>query len=193
MYRQVPSTPILNMSSYPVWYALYVKSRHEKKVMGLLNTKEFPYYLPIHKVLRIWSDRKKWVEEPLLRGYIFVPVCKDKGRTLEQYLNIPGIVSVVRFNGLPATISRNELKALDQFMQLGYHLEQTQAEELNPGDFIQVVGGPFKGLIGRVMREKNSQHFLVSLQSFNTAIKAAVPKQILKHIEHDSIPYAEAL
>ena len=29
-------------------------------------------YLPLKKVLKQWSDRKKWVEEPLFRSYIFI-------------------------------------------------------------------------------------------------------------------------
>ena len=59
------------------WYALYVKSRAEKKVAADLSANSIEYYLPLQKVLKQWSDRKKWVEEPLFRSYVFVRIISD--------------------------------------------------------------------------------------------------------------------
>ncbi len=38
------------------WYALYTKSRAEKKVAQEFERKKFDYYLPLHKELKVWSD-----------------------------------------------------------------------------------------------------------------------------------------
>ena len=54
------------------WIAVYTKPRHEKTVENELLKKGFEVYLPILKERRKWSDRKKWVEFPLFRSYIFV-------------------------------------------------------------------------------------------------------------------------
>ena len=48
------------------WYAVYVKSRTEKKVALEFKYEEIDHYLPLIKRLKQWSDRKKWVEEPYL-------------------------------------------------------------------------------------------------------------------------------
>ncbi|HDO06779.1 MAG TPA: hypothetical protein ENG85_03760, partial [Bacteroidetes bacterium] len=61
-----------------VWYALYVRSRTEKKVAVELEGADIDFYLPLEKRLRQWSDRKKWVEEPLFRSYIFVHITQKE-------------------------------------------------------------------------------------------------------------------
>ena len=45
------------------WYALYVKSRSEKKVLTQLEEQGFEAFLPLVTHVKQWSDRKKKVEE----------------------------------------------------------------------------------------------------------------------------------
>ena len=54
------------------WYAVYVKSRYEKKTSKLLEDRNIETYLPLIGRLKQWSDRKKTVEEPLFKSYLFV-------------------------------------------------------------------------------------------------------------------------
>ena len=56
------------------WYALYTFPRFEKKVYKRLVERGIEAYLPLQKKLRKWKDRKKWIEEPLIRSYIFVKI-----------------------------------------------------------------------------------------------------------------------
>ena len=56
------------------WYAIYTRPRWEKKVYGMLMEKEVETYCPLNKVQKKWSDRLKWVEEPLFKSYLFVKV-----------------------------------------------------------------------------------------------------------------------
>lgn len=46
------------------WYVLTTKPKFEKKVNQGLNKAHIINYLPLHKKLRVWNDRKKWVEMP---------------------------------------------------------------------------------------------------------------------------------
>ena len=62
------------------WYAIYVRSRHEKKVHQLLLEIGIESSLPLIKTTRKWSDRKKKVEIPLFRGYVFVKIDVDKDK-----------------------------------------------------------------------------------------------------------------
>ena len=59
------------------WYAIYTKPRWEKKLAEKLEEKRIDHYLPMVKTLKLWSDRKKWVNEPLFKSYIFVHVTQD--------------------------------------------------------------------------------------------------------------------
>ena len=49
------------------WYAIYVKSRAEKKVALELEYNNIDYYLPLIKRLKQWSDRRGriWLLKPM--------------------------------------------------------------------------------------------------------------------------------
>ena len=68
------------------WYALYTRSRSEKKVLIELQYAQIEAYLPLVTRLKMWSDRKKKVEEPLFRSYIFVYIDEREYFTA---LNVP--------------------------------------------------------------------------------------------------------
>lgn len=74
------------------WYAIYVNVKHEKKVVQKLRDINIEAYSPIVKKHQQWSDRKKWVEFPMLSGYVFVNIdisVKDK------VLQCPGVFSFI--------------------------------------------------------------------------------------------------
>ena len=56
------------------WYVIYVRSRHEKNVYSALLDKGIEASLPMKTVVREWSDRKKKVQLPLFRSYVFVNI-----------------------------------------------------------------------------------------------------------------------
>ena len=56
------------------WRVFYTQARAEKKCEQRLVQRRVEVYLPTHKVVRQWKDRKKKVVEPLFRNYIFVRV-----------------------------------------------------------------------------------------------------------------------
>jgi transcription termination/antitermination protein NusG len=136
-------------------------------------------YLPLTKSLKVWSDRKKWVEEPLFRGYIFVPQNK---LLADKLLQIPGVVNFVRYNGDKAIIKAEELKVLQHFIEQGYHIENVDLESINPGDFVEIQAGPFKGLKGEIYEKANKCEFTLSLESIGQVIKVNVPGEILKRV-----------
>jgi transcription termination/antitermination protein NusG len=136
-------------------------------------------YLPLTKSLKVWSDRKKWVEEPLFRGYIFVPQNK---LLADKLLQIPGVVNFVRYNGDKAIIKSEELKVLQHFIEQGYHIENVDLESINPGDFVEIQAGPFKGLKGEIYEKANKYEFTLSLESIGQVIKVNVPGEMLKRV-----------
>jgi transcriptional antiterminator RfaH len=63
---------ILRKKEENKWYALYTRPRAEKQVYQRLTEAGVETFLPLQKTYRMWSDRKKLVEKPLLSSYIFV-------------------------------------------------------------------------------------------------------------------------
>ena len=96
------------------WYALYTRSRHEKKVDYQLREKGIESYLPLQRVLRKWSDRKKWVEEPLFRCYVFVHVDPaNRLRALQTF----GVVRFVTFSDEPAVVRDDEIENIRRILR----------------------------------------------------------------------------
>jgi len=76
------------------WYAIYVKSRHEFKVVERLTKSGIEAFLPAVERIRKWKDRKKLIKFPLFPGYLFVHIEKSYDLILRT-LKTPGVVRML--------------------------------------------------------------------------------------------------
>ena len=83
------------------WYALHVRSRHEKSVHAQLQGKEQDAFLPTYLVKNKWADRWKTVSLPLFPGYVF---CRFDIAARYSVLETSGVIDVVRVGAEPAAI-----------------------------------------------------------------------------------------
>jgi transcription antitermination factor NusG len=60
------------------WFALYTKPRWEKKINTALLKKGIESWCPLQIIEKQWSDRKKIIEEPLFRSYVFVKISAEE-------------------------------------------------------------------------------------------------------------------
>ena len=138
------------------WYAIYVRSRHEKSVHSELQKKGIESSLPLTIVTRQWSDRRKKVEVPLFRGYVFVKI--DIKNEKLPVLTTSGVVKFVTFNNVTVPIPEDQMYWLQQMIASDLLLSQEQ--DFPVGTEIDVMFGPLKGLRGQV-KQKNSETRLV--------------------------------
>ena len=138
------------------WYAIYVRSRYEKSVHSELQKKGIESSLPLTIVTRQWSDRRKKVEVPLFRGYVFVKI--DIKNEKLPVLTTSGVVKFVTFNNVTVPIPEDQMYWLQQMIASDLLLSQEQ--DFPVGTEIDVMFGPLKGLRGRV-KQKNSETRLV--------------------------------
>jgi transcription antitermination factor NusG len=130
------------------WYAIRVKSRSEKKVNADLQDQGIESFLPLQRRLRIWSDRKKWVEMPLISGYVFVHISRKEYETVLRTMNV---VCFVYFQGKAAIINDKDILTLKRMLgQSELELEVT-LEELKPGQMVEVISGPLCGVVGELI------------------------------------------
>ena len=73
------------------WHVIYTKSKWEKKVDNLLLQQGFDSWCPVEKKERFWTDRKKIIEVPLFRSYVFVKMSK------EDHTKVLSTIGVVNF------------------------------------------------------------------------------------------------
>lgn len=130
----------------PYWYAVYIRPNMEKKVTASLEHKGIVVYCPLQKVERQWSDRRKVLEVPAFKGYVFVNI-HDTIRW--QILATTGVLNFVCHDGRPARIPQKEIDEVRRFFQdLGDQTVMETDIELN--DIARVYSGPLMGLQGEV-------------------------------------------
>lgn len=139
------------------WFAVYTKPRWEKKVAASLKAKGLMAYCPFQKTLRQWSDRKKWVELPLLPSYVFVCVTPEEE---EKVRRVDGVINFVYWLGKKATIPETEIKALQDFVASHTNIE-IQRLNYAPGDLVSFEDGIFKGQEAVVLAVKEKRIELV--------------------------------
>lgn len=142
------------------WHAVYVKSRAEKKAQDELQLLKIETFLPLQRKLRQWSDRKKWVEMPLISGYLFV---KTSRKEYDLILQSNYVVSYVRFEGKAAIIPDNQIEYLKLMLKQDSSEIEITREKLKPGQLIEVVAGPFIGLKGKLQKIKGKHKVAIEL------------------------------
>lgn len=163
------------------WHALYVNSRAEKKVGELLTAKGIEAYVPLQKVMKQWSDRKKMVEVPLLNGYVFVNTDIAEN---EKVLQTQGVVNFVRSNGAIGVVRDIEIERLKQLIELGYHLEaNSNVKNYMEGDRVKISSGPLKNIEGFVIENREGRFIEVLLESIGQSIKVKLPEGILTQVK----------
>lgn len=158
------------------WYALYTKSRFEKRVLSLLSKKGIEAYLPVQRFKKKWNDRFKWVEEPLFKSYLFVLVDELK---YYEALNTPGAVRYVSFNGKAAPIKHDTIDFLKRLLETEYNIEAI-SPNLLVGDRIQIERGPLIGLKGTLVSFAGDKKVKVELENFEQALLITVPMHFLQ-------------
>lgn len=162
-----------------VWLVFYTKSRAEKKTEELLRKNGYEPYLPLQRVLRQWSDRKKKVDVPLFNSYIFV---RDYEYNIPKILQIPGIVWNIRHNDRPAILRDKDMEVIKRFIETGLLIETGAPEDLQPGDPVKLLDGPLRGLTGIIDSEYNPTKFSVVIDSLDKTLTVSIEKVLVRKI-----------
>lgn len=165
-----------NSSENKVWYAVYTRSRTEKKVLAELEAKNIECFLPLQKQLRQWKDRKKWVEVPLIPGYCFVHITR---KDYDMVLQINHVVSYIIFEGKAAVIPENQIVYLKQMLSQSDFDVEVSFENFKPGEQVEIIQSPLMGLRGELADVHGKNRFIVRLNSINTVFMLDVPAAYL--------------
>ncbi|MDB5145733.1 MAG: antitermination protein NusG [Mucilaginibacter sp.] len=148
------------------WYPVYTQARAEKKACQALLNKGIETYLPLHRQVKQWSDRKKWVEEPFIKSYLFVHI-KEFEQT--EVLMTKGIARFIYFSGKIASMPDRQIQELKLLMTSPYELEITE-EDLQPGEKIIIKAGPLKGLTGEIISYRSQRQLALRLENLGYSI-----------------------
>lgn len=164
----------------PNWYAIFTKPRSEKKVYQRMLDQQIEAFLPLVKTVRQWSDRKKTIEIPLISSYVFVYLPE---KDLYQTLPIQGTVNVLKHLGKPAKIRPVEIENLRILSGTGENHQISNSINLSSGDDVEVINGPFMGLIATCLREGKNHRVVVKIDSLGSCFNVNIPLSFLRKIE----------
>jgi transcription antitermination factor NusG len=153
------------------WYAVYTKPRWEKKVYGLLTEKGMEAYCPLNRVRKKWSDRMKWVEEPLFKSYVFVKVPEEEQSNVRM---VNGVVNYVYWLGKPAVIKENEIDIIRKFLN-DYDEVEAVPLELKKDNRIMIRQGAFMNKEATIMKVLNNKVQVV-IESIGFSLIAVINK-----------------
>lgn len=160
------------------WHVLYVKYRWEKIVHERLQEAGIESFLPLTKIQRVWSDRKKIVEEPLFKSYVFVNV--KSPMDFYKALNIKGACAYIQFGREYAIVRNYEIDKIKLLVGDSEILDLTVNAELPAvGEKRTIVFGALEGLKCEVLRAKNTSKILVRIDSLQQNLVATIPSYYL--------------
>jgi transcriptional antiterminator RfaH len=148
------------------WHVVYTNPRAEKKVYQLLEKNRIEAFLPLKKTLKVWSDRKKWVEEPLFNSYVFVFVSEKE---YMQVLQIPGIVRYITFSGKAATVPDTQIGLIRRLLMSDAEMEISE-HVFKPGERVKVNAGQLMGLEGELVSLRSEKRFLVRIHEMDRSL-----------------------
>lgn len=158
------------------WLVIYTTPRAEKKVNERLLNQGIETYLPLQKVIRQWSDRKKKVSVPLFNSYVFVRVNQQE---YLKVLQIPGVTRFIYYLGKPAIVRPIEIDNIRKF--LSRTLTSDIKFEINKK--VKITDGPLNGKSGTI-KQIGKNTIKLNIVELGICLIAEVQKSSVRQLKN---------
>ncbi|TYC07803.1 UpxY family transcription antiterminator [Bizionia gelidisalsuginis] len=153
------------------WFVLYVKLNHEKKVEKRINawSDDIVAFCPTRIEERVWSDRKKKIEVPLLPRMVFIHATeKERNRVFDipftmRYLYDQGEAGIVR------DVEIAHLKSILETPNITSHTVET----FTPGETLQLDTFGLENQEGTIVKTTKNNLWVV-LRSVGFVVKLQI-------------------
>jgi transcription antitermination factor NusG len=151
------------------WYALHIRSRHEKRVAERLGSQSLETFLPLHRSRHTWKNGVHVdVDLPLFPCYLFARASiHDRIRLLQH----PGVLGFAASTTRPTVIPDKEISDLRAATE---SLKAEPHPYLNNGDAVRIVAGPLAGMVGILTRRKQEYRVVLSIEAIMRSIVVEV-------------------
>lgn len=170
-HYNLPLRPAVEPAGQPRWYALWTRSRHEKKVFQQLSERGLQAFLPLSNEIHWWSDRRKQIEVPLFPGYTFLHVLAGDG-VRAAMMRIPGVAGFVGWNGVPLAIPDEEIESIQRL--LTHRVALSPHDFLKLGSRVRIRGGALDGIEGILLARQSDCSLVVSVGLIQRAVALRV-------------------
>ena len=151
------------------WFALTVHPKHEQLAERGLKNHGFEAYLPVHRLRRQWSDRRKDLDMVLFPGYVF---CRFDPAHKLRVLQSPAVRSIVSSGREPLPVDEAEISSVRAVIASGRPVDLCPYMRVGQG--VRVRSGPFEAVRGVIARVKDSWRVVVSVEALGCSVAVEV-------------------
>ncbi|MDP9211911.1 MAG: transcription termination/antitermination protein NusG [bacterium] len=172
MPRQAPSTE-------RAWYAIHTYSGYEDRVAENIRQriesmdmadKIFDVIVPTEKQIEIKHGKRRTVDKKIFPGYVLVNmIVTDDSWFVVR--NTPNVTGFIGSGTTPTPMSEEEVKTIKQRMGVE---EPTYEVDLDKGETVNIIDGPFKdfdGQVDEVDKQKGKIKVLVNMFGRETPVE----------------------
>ena len=147
------------------WYVLYTKPRCEKKVEEELLSLGINAYCPTRSEFRLWSDRKKRIDVPVLTSMVLV---KLDQKDINKVFDCSLVIRYMYWSGKRAVVRQSEINILKKYLNVGYNFSNNELLNLKVGDNFNLSSfNNEKGIVNRV----SNNNIWIYLKSIGYSVK----------------------
>ncbi len=165
------------MSDVRRWHVVYTWPNAEAKLAKQIEQKpgHGNVFLPVKEEIHQWSDRKKRINVPLFKSYVFVQVNDDEYHRIKK---LSGFAHYIRFSKQAAAVPESDIERIRLTLASGYEVETTQTS-LVVGDQVEINAGCLKGYQGVLMAHEDDKKVAIEVQGLEQSLLITVPADLL--------------
>ena len=118
------------------WFVIHTKPRFERKVEEKLLSFGIEAYCPTRKEIRLWSDRKKKIDVPVLPSMVLVRL---EEKNANDVFNVNGVIRYMFWLGKRAIVRQKEVDVLKNYLK-GNTIINQEIRKFSPGNRINLSG-----------------------------------------------------
>ena len=157
------------------WYVIHTKPRQEQRALENLQRQGFEAWLPMIELEKVRRSRLTRVTEPMFSRYLFIRL--DTTQTnWSPIRSTLGVSKLVSFGNVPASVPDALIDMLRESPPL------TPQRLMNPGDEVQLVDGPLRGLRGIDQQHDGEARAMVLIELLSQPQSIQIELQALRPV-----------
>ena len=164
------------------WLLLQVKPKQEVRALENLQRQGGECYCPKILIEKLSRGKRIEVEEALFPGYLFINVQPEQnGLTYTSIRSSRGVSKIVGFGAEPIKVPETlieQIKYREQADSMGFIAKDLP----QPGDSINILQGPFKGLKAVFSHTDGMQRSIVLINLLNQQTPTSLANTQIKKL-----------
>lgn len=175
-----PAPPINQLDKVEArWFAVYVNYKREKLVKKMLDFKGIESYLPLKKVVKQWSKKRRTMELPLMSCYIFVKIVE---REYVPVLETEHVLKFIKIGKDFIAIPEGEIQIIKNILQDEVEFEIESSSRLEQGDAVEIIAGSLTGTKGKLVEIEGKNRVLITLEHIQHTFRLSVEKHLIRKV-----------